>query len=85
MAIEYNVIYPEKGWVSEATIRMWYKDSIDNKELPFTIAPIPPAFCGDPIKLKFIMNELMSLGVVTFTTKTRVAGEPGISLSGICP
>ena len=54
MAIEYNVIYPEKGWVSEATIRMWYKDSIDNKELPLTIAPIPPAFCGDPIKLKFI-------------------------------
>ena len=84
MAIEYNVIYPEKGWVSEATIRMWYKDSIDNKELPLTIAQLH-GFGEPPIKLKFIMDELMSLGVVTFTTKTRVAGEPGISLSGICP
>jgi hypothetical protein len=58
---EYNTVYPEERWVSEDTIRMWYADASSNDEVD----------CTDLTDIDLIMDELMSAGFVTFTTKTR--------------
>ena len=62
MTFEYNIAYPEERWVSEDTIRMWYADASSNGEVDYT----------DLTDIDEIMDELMSAGHVTFTTKTRV-------------
>jgi hypothetical protein len=59
--IEYYTVYPEERWVSEDTIRMWYDDASSNDEVD----------CTDLTDIDLIMDELMSAGFVTFTTKTR--------------
>jgi hypothetical protein len=61
MMFEYNTVYPEERWVSEDTIRMWYADASSNDEVD----------CTDLTDIDLIMDELMSAGFVTFTTKTR--------------
>ena len=61
MTFEYNIAYPEERWVSEDTIRMWYADASSNGEVDYT----------DLTDIDEIMDELMSAGHVTFTTKKR--------------
>ena len=61
MMIEYNTVYPKERWVSEDTIRMWYADASSNDEVDYT----------DLTDIDEIMDELMSAGFVTFSTKTR--------------
>ena len=64
--IEYNIVYPEERWVSEDTIRMWYADASSNDEVDYT----------DLTDIDEIMDELMSAGFVTFSTKTRYVDAP---------
>ena len=66
MMIEYNTVYPEERWVSEDTIRMWYADASSNDEVDYT----------DLTDIDEIMDELMSAGFVTFSTKTRYVDAP---------
>ena len=61
MMFEYNTVYPEERWVSEDTIRMWYADASSNDEVD----------CTDLTDIDLIMDELMSAGHVTFSTKKR--------------
>ena len=58
--IEIETVYPEKRWISEDTIRIWYDDAVANGDCA-------PGY----IDLDLIMDEIMSVGIATFTTKMK--------------
>jgi hypothetical protein len=60
LMIEYYIVYPEERWVSEDTVRMWYDDAVSNDECD-----------SGYVDMDLIIEELMSTGLVTFSTKTR--------------
>jgi len=59
MTTKYNIVYPENRWVSEDTIRMKYSDAVANGEVDYI----------DLTDIDEIIDELMSAGLATFTTK----------------
>ena len=59
--LEYNTAWPKNRWISEVTIRMRYNDAVANGEVNYT----------DLTDIDEIMDELTSIGHVTFSTKKR--------------
>ena len=63
--LEYNTAWPKNRWISEVTIRMRYNDAVANGEVNYT----------DLTDIDEIMDELTSIGHVTFSTKKRCRGD----------
>ena len=59
--MKYKITFPVDRWVDEDFIRMKYSDAVANGEVEYT----------DLTGVYEIMDELMNVGQVTFTTKER--------------
>ena len=61
LRIEYEIAWPQHRWITERYIRARYADAIANEETDYI----------GLTAIEDIMEELESIGQVTFTTKTR--------------